>query len=490
MVFEMRGTTGYKRIMDIVEDSVGIGTTSPFAKLSVTGKGTGLGTAFAVANSANITQFSILDNGNVNMGNATATTFFASLASTTNFRTGGATSTQLAVTNLISCDTIDTDANGSFRCGTDAGGGGGSPSGADGTIQYNNGGSFGGMLNTFWDDVNNRIGFGSTTPWAKFAINYDTTSEPLFLISTSSASTSQMFSVSATTSILAYAGSVPGVTPESGVRVGVGLADYQGFGGLLDQFVVRGRFNTEDWLHFFCDGPIAFATLSADTVGCGNFIFNEDATATLVPGNNLIHGGVPYMTLQTVLANDGANFSTVFSIHRATSTPVLEVNARIINIQNATSSYYAIGFATATPQSSVLENIPATGCYFVAFNGAHTAPYIAAGANAANWNAVCGNSGTYTVVDTGIASSTVTTGTGGFSKFRVEMDSASAHFYIRNGNANAMRKVATISTNMPSLNNTTELYSQAVMGRRLGVAAVGIDISRLRVWVREVLSIR
>src|SRR3989344_1259868 len=48
--------------------NVGIGTTSPFAKLSVTGTGTGTGSAFQVADSANSPKFTVLDNGNVGIG--------------------------------------------------------------------------------------------------------------------------------------------------------------------------------------------------------------------------------------------------------------------------------------------------------------------------------------------------------------------------------------------------------------------------------------
>ena len=52
----------------ILKGNVGIGTTSPFAKLSVTGTGTGTGLAFQVADSANSPKFTVLDNGNVGIG--------------------------------------------------------------------------------------------------------------------------------------------------------------------------------------------------------------------------------------------------------------------------------------------------------------------------------------------------------------------------------------------------------------------------------------
>lgn len=43
-------------------------------------------------------------------------------------------------------------------------GGGGTPGGSDGQVQYNNSGAFGGENELFYDDVNNRLGVGTSTP--------------------------------------------------------------------------------------------------------------------------------------------------------------------------------------------------------------------------------------------------------------------------------------------------------------------------------------
>jgi hypothetical protein len=54
---------------------------------------------------------------------------------------------------------------------TDAsGGGGGSVAGSDGQIQYNNGGSFGGASQLYYDDANNRVGINTSTPTAKLDV--------------------------------------------------------------------------------------------------------------------------------------------------------------------------------------------------------------------------------------------------------------------------------------------------------------------------------
>ncbi len=57
----------------IVSGNTGIGTTSPFARLSVAGAGTGLGYAVAVTDVSSTTRFVIQDNGRVGIGTTTPT---------------------------------------------------------------------------------------------------------------------------------------------------------------------------------------------------------------------------------------------------------------------------------------------------------------------------------------------------------------------------------------------------------------------------------
>ena len=60
-----------------------------------------------------------------------------------------------------------------------SGGGGGTPGGTDGQLQYNNSGAFGGANNVFWDDTSEELGIGTTTPASKLdvAINTATTDD-------------------------------------------------------------------------------------------------------------------------------------------------------------------------------------------------------------------------------------------------------------------------------------------------------------------------
>ncbi|MDD2657330.1 MAG: hypothetical protein PHD04_01555, partial [Candidatus Pacebacteria bacterium] len=61
------GTNNLERMRFDVNGNVGIGTTSPFSRLSVTGAGTGTGRGFSVADSSNVDNFYVLDNGNAYM---------------------------------------------------------------------------------------------------------------------------------------------------------------------------------------------------------------------------------------------------------------------------------------------------------------------------------------------------------------------------------------------------------------------------------------
>ncbi len=64
-------TSGTARVTILSSGNVGIGTTTPWGKLSIKGSGTGTGLAFAVADSADTLRFSVLDNGKIGIGTTT-----------------------------------------------------------------------------------------------------------------------------------------------------------------------------------------------------------------------------------------------------------------------------------------------------------------------------------------------------------------------------------------------------------------------------------
>ena len=61
--------------------------------------------------------------------------------------------------------------DGSNLTGIAGGGGSTDPGGSDGQIQYNNGGAFGGDTNLHWDDTNDRLGVGTTSPLSMLSVN-------------------------------------------------------------------------------------------------------------------------------------------------------------------------------------------------------------------------------------------------------------------------------------------------------------------------------
>ena len=328
-----------------------------------------------------------------------------------------------------------------------------------------------------------KVGIGTTTPWGLLSVmpsTYDY-SYPLFQVATSTGNFGSLMTVTATSSNL-VSNTVNGKVLEVGVRVGIGLWNYEGYGGLLDQLVVNGRFNTNGMLYNWCDAPQQVA-LSADgvTTGCGGWYFAEDGTGTTAIGA-VTGGGASYTRVAAAVNNDGAGVFAVGSTGTgwftlASSTPVMETNYRIRNTNSTTTQYY-IGFSNLNIAGTTYETEPTIGCYFTASS------------TTANWRAICrtaAGGGNMTMVDTGIAStsSNAANGTGyQFRKFRIQADSTKAEFFIKASGSSDLVKVAQISTTYPA---NTLLNA----GMHYGIVSIntssGFDYFRNRFWWRDVL---
>ena len=143
-IFDNATTTNlYVSGNGIFNSNIGIGTTTPYERLSVNG---GIVSSY------------------INATSTTATSTFAwgLQANALNITSSSATSTFANGLDLTAgCFSIN---------GTCVGGGGGTPGGSDGQLQYNNGGSFGGGASLYWDDGNNYLGIGTSTPVNKLQI--------------------------------------------------------------------------------------------------------------------------------------------------------------------------------------------------------------------------------------------------------------------------------------------------------------------------------
>jgi hypothetical protein len=142
---------------------LGVGTATPGARLQVNGSGLASGTTgLSVKDSGGTDNFTVADNGATFVrGVLTISGSSASNSATLMGRTsaGEVTSVTLGTNLSFSGNTLN------------ASGGGGSPAGSTGQVQYNNAGVFGASSNFNWDNTNSRLGIGTATPGASLQIN-------------------------------------------------------------------------------------------------------------------------------------------------------------------------------------------------------------------------------------------------------------------------------------------------------------------------------
>jgi len=328
--------------------------------------------------------------------------------------------------------------------------------------------------------VSTNAAIGTSTPWATFSVVSPTS--PLFSVASSSSGT-PFFNIFSTTTILQLASTITSPVVDLGVRIGVGTTNYLGFGGLLDQFVVRGRINTEGWNQSFCD-IVSAQGGSAQSNLCGNFAAGAAVATNPVFTNTASNSaGYAYAASNISIGQAAGSGATFFFANNsgstgwlvpATSTPVMEINSRIEFPQNSTSSRYYIGFDSNNKNGTMTVTAPTNGCFFTASSSA----------SFGDWWAVAISGGTGTWVDTKIASSTNLTSKGGFYKFRIEASTNDCVFYIQNAQANPLTVVANITTNVP---NTTGLNASVWLTTDSGSSQVSLDFNHFRVWWRDFL---
>ena len=179
-------------IMPTNNGNVGIGTTSPGQLLSVAGDILGnniIGSYFTATSTTATSTFAagLALTGTLDVNSTSATSTFANGI---RIEGGG-----LTASTLTSCTALETDANGNVLCGSDATGSGVGigdtvTSGTTGSILFVGSGPVLAQdnANLFWDDTNNRLGIGTTSPWAKLSVNnYSSgaSSVPLFTVASS-----------------------------------------------------------------------------------------------------------------------------------------------------------------------------------------------------------------------------------------------------------------------------------------------------------------
>lgn len=468
--------------------NIGVSSTSPYARLSVAGAGTGTGYSLQLTDSGNTPKFTVQDNGNVGIG-ALPQAFETLYIQNTNSNN--------AITDLTTIS-ANTSAYASYNLGNSSNNARVAIESTGGALLLSNslpsallltsgGGvqlSGNGTSAILTVSPTNNVGIGTTSPWGLLSVaapSISDYSKPLFTVATSSLPSGELLWVMATSS----SDNLIGINinwVESGVRMIVGgISKAFALVGTLDQLFVNGRIY-QDWGNINCDAATiaaSYVTNAAPTY-CGSFYINIAGGSGA--GMQSIFGtvgepgspaGINFISSGATATGGGLFAGGNISnwLVAATSTPVMEVIARPETVQNATSTIYRIGFTNVA--GATLQTTPTAGCWFEASS---TQP---------NWQAVCMSASVSTQVNTNVASSTVTTGTGAAYLFRVQMDNTKGEFFIKNTQNGGLLKVATISTNYPA---TTALSASAHYSITASPTLTKtFNIIAIRLWWQRVL---
>ncbi len=316
--FSYPGLNASARMFITGAGNIGIGTTTPFSKLAVSG-GLSIGADYGVAAPTN----GLLVEGNVGIGTTNPTTALAiaGTASTTNLIISGITN---GATQCLQVDASGNITGTGSICGS--GGGGASPGGSTGALQYNNGGAFGGASGLTWDNTNSKMGVGSSTPWAVFSVQANNPSIPLFAVG----------STSAASFFITNNGSVSiGVVPSGVVQKLEVSGSARVTGGYYGTFVSSGSGT----------GLISFVGGLGQTSNPGGQIDLVGAGAATNPGVIIFRTGTG-----SVSSPEVARFTNTGSLGIGTTTPGARVD--IAGANNATVNLLALssvaGAATTT----------------------------------------------------------------------------------------------------------------------------------------------
>lgn|GEM_PF-6730488 len=425
--------------------------------------------------------------GTLNILGTVSSTIYSGLQVT---GTGGG----LKVSSLLGCDTVDTDENGYFVCGSDATGGLGAATSnysspltvTDGTTTSTLGANFlsiasstAAMQGIFYvDNLGNTSVSGTAKIFGVATFNSDVVfngvSAPLWgLVSAPNSINNQMgFNFATTTAggigqepILVIQSTSTGALNYS--RVAVGTTTVWGGAGLRDQFTVDGRMYST-WRYLACDVPGSSAisgvgVASDDKSFCGgNFSLDilNNGTATPV-------GSYPPCT--RLLAGNGAaaaGYGAVFRTENRIAAP--EQNA----VFEALVSIPTPGAVVPTSSVQWLIGFVDSG-YGTNSEDASNGVYFAA--SSTNWVAVSRHlmNGETNVV------TSFATSTADFRRFRIEMSSTKVTYLI-DGNVVAEISGGTIPTQ--------HMMSAMVSVELLRVSTVKVnyfDVSYIRLWVDD-----
>lgn len=437
------GSSTSNILVDKISGNVGIGTSSPYALLSV--YNSTLDTSFAVGSTSS-TTFAVTNKGRVGIGTSDPQ---GTLHIFDNSNSGGFPSIIIGGNNggdtdfnISRFNTNDGMNNDSLRFGTS-------------TIPGTN------PILTL--DYTGNIGIGSTSPIAKLSVvGTSTGSIPVFSVATSTGPFGNLLNVFATTT--------GGSLTNPGTRTVIGTSS-QSIAGNLDQLYIEGRVNSS-WKSIICDFPglgmIADVTGDVGEKACGMFSFHSPT-----PNFKLSAPAPSFLSISNATGNAyggslgfGSGLSSTFS--PTTTSMVTEVD--VYNHQSTSTGFF-IGLSDTYFGINLAQ--PTNGIGFVASS---TATVLNT-----NWYAVVMVNGVATTyLNTNVASSTssvsLTPLTPTFQKMRLEVlpvnsTQALVNWYI-DGSQVASQTITTPIVNLSYVIGAVKSPGSLPSQRLLGVGGI------------------
>ena len=247
-------------------------------------------------------------------------------------------------------------------------GGGGTPGGATGNVQFNSSGTFAGSNNLFWDNTNSRLGIGTTSP----TVNLNVVS------STNTGITARNTSTSGRADLLVTndAGNVGGFTIYGSAfgapfSNNVAVTSFKSLGMYTDGGVINGGTSTMD---FITGGYNNSPTMRITGGNTGNVLIGTTTNAGFkldVNGTARVQGALNFNPTNTAAGTTGNQ-----TINKASGTVNIAAAGTSITVTNSLVTTSSIVFATirTNDATAVIKNVvPAAGSFTINLNAAATA---------------------------------------------------------------------------------------------------------------------
>lgn len=255
-----------------------------------------------------------------------------------------------------------------------------------------------------------------------------------------------------------------------------------------DSLVIDGFTNSGEWIEEFCTTPVGETNaITADTLrGCGRYAYSEDGAGQLdfvVPttGTSTYFNLQPGATGTANAAGDGMLINWASGLDFGDiqkNSPAIEFPIRQSQMANATGTFIAVGLTSAVGVNADAATEPTQGFY------------VYSSSTVANYLFACNpDSGNTTYVDTGIASSTVTTADANpFVHFRLEVGGTvnTAVTAILKGRTTTNRNMTQLASCTLNLSASTQAVAPtAGIGKSGAGTSSDLHLMFLKFWYKQ-----